>query len=90
MRTLLFILGGFVLLAVCLAAGKSMAGGFGDGMRMSLIAFAALWFVVAAVNMWIGIAKAGYSFGEELPIFLLIYLLPLAGAAFVVVKWKLF
>ena len=90
MRTLLFILGGFVLLAVCLAAGKSMAGGFGDGMRMSLVAFAALWFVVAAANMWIGIHKGGYSFGEELPIFLLIYLPPLAGAAFVVVKWKLF
>jgi len=90
MRTLLFILGGFALLAACLAAGKSMAGGFGEGMRMSIVVFAVLWFVIAAANMWIGIAKAGYSFGEELPIFLLIYLLPLAGAAFVVVKWKLF
>ncbi|MBO9514719.1 MAG: hypothetical protein J7549_11430 [Variovorax sp.] len=90
MRTLLFILGGFVLLAVCLGLGKSMAGSFGDGMRVAVIAFAALWFVIAAVNMWMGIAKAGYSFGEELPIFLLIYLLPLAGAAFVVLKWKLF
>ena len=90
MRTLLFILGGFVLLAACLGVGKSMAGGFGEGMRMSIIAFAALWFVIAAANMWIGIVKAGYSFGDELPIFLLIYLLPLAGAAFVVIKWKLF
>jgi len=90
MRTLLFILGGFALLAVCLGLGKSLSGGFGDGMRMSIIAFAAIWFVVAAVNMWLGVSKAGYSFGEELPIFLLIYLLPLAGAAFVVLKWKLF
>ena len=90
MRTLLFILGGFVLLAACLGLGKSMAGGMGEGMRMSIIVFAILWFVIAAANMWFGIAKAGYSFGEELPIFLLIYLLPLAGAAFVVVKWKLF
>lgn len=90
MRTLLFILGGFVLLAACLGLGKSLSGGFGDGMRMSIIAFAAIWFVIAAVNMWLGVSKAGYSFGEELPIFLLIFLLPLAGAAFVVVKWKLF
>ena len=52
-----------------------------------------LWVVrpgLSQLYMWIGIVKAGYSFGDELPIFLLIYLLPLAGAAFVVVKWKLF
>ena len=36
--------------------------------------------------MWIGISQAGYSFKKELPIFLLIYLLPVAVA--VLVKWK--
>ena len=36
--------------------------------------------------MWIGVAKAGYSINEELPIFLLIFGLPAAAA--VVLKWK--
>ena len=42
--------------------------------------------MLAAANMWIGVSQAGYSFKEELPIFLLIYLLPVAVA--VLVKWK--
>jgi hypothetical protein len=49
--------------------------------------FVVLWFIAAGVNMWIGVAKAGYSFMEELPIFLVIFLVPAAVA--VAVKWKL-
>lgn len=48
--------------------------------------FVVIWFVAAAVNMWIGVSQAGYSFQKELPIFLLIFLLPVAVA--VAVKWK--
>ena len=48
--------------------------------------FMTIWFVVAAVNMWIGITRAGYSFTEEFPLFLLIFLLPAAAA--VLIKWK--
>ena len=44
------------------------------------------WFMVAAVNMWIRVARAGYSFTEELPIFLLIFLVPTAAA--ISIKWK--
>ena len=40
----------------------------------------------AAANTWIGVPQAGYSFGEEFPIFLLIFLLPSAVAMFI--KWK--
>jgi hypothetical protein len=36
--------------------------------------------------MWLGVSQAGYSFQEELPILLLIFLLPVAVA--VVVNWK--
>jgi hypothetical protein len=49
--------------------------------------FSTIGFVVAAVKMWIGVAQAGYSFAEELPIFLLIFLVP---AAAIVIKWKFF
>jgi hypothetical protein len=36
--------------------------------------------------MWVGVAKAGYSVGEELPIFLLIFGLPALAA--ILLKWK--
>jgi hypothetical protein len=45
-----------------------------------------VWLAVAAVNMWAGVAKAGYSVADELPIFLLIFALP-AGLA-VLLKWR--
>jgi hypothetical protein len=37
--------------------------------------------------MWIGVSRAGYSVAEELPIFLLIFALPAAGAG--LAWWKL-
>jgi len=43
--------------------------------------------LVAAVNMWLGVSRAGYSVREELPIFLLIFGLPAAAA--VLMNWKL-
>jgi hypothetical protein len=46
------------------------------------------WFVVAAVNMWIGVARAGYSFTGEPPIFRLPFLLP--TVATIVIKWEFF
>jgi hypothetical protein len=54
--------------------------------RKNFFTFIGIWFMAAAVNMWIGVSQVGYSFKEELPIFLLIFLLPAAVAA--VVKWK--
>ena len=88
MRTLIVIACGFVLLAACLGAAKLLTNGLADAMRTATIAFLALWFVIAAVNMWIGVAKAGYSVAEELPIFLLIFGLPAIAA--VLLKWKVF
>ncbi|MGK6309644.1 hypothetical protein [Variovorax sp. DT-64] len=86
MRTLIFIIAGFVLLAACLGAAKLVSGGAAHATRTAILAFTALWFVVAGANMWVGVAKAGYSVGEELPIFLLIFGLP--AVAGVLLKWK--
>jgi hypothetical protein len=36
--------------------------------------------------MWMGVAKAGYSFMEELPIFLVIFGVPAGAAGFL--WWK--
>ena len=49
-------------------------------------AFIALWFVAAAVNLWLGVSRAGYTVMEELPIFLAIFAVPAAAAGFV--WWK--
>jgi len=80
MRTLLFLLGGLLLLAAFLLLAKLFSIGFADATRWATIAYIALWFVIAVANMWIGVARAGYSITEELPIFLLIFGLPAAGA----------
>jgi len=49
-------------------------------------AFVVLWFLLAGLNMWTGVAKAGYSVAEELPIFAAIFLVPAAVA--ILLKWK--
>jgi hypothetical protein len=54
---------------------------------VAFVGFVVLWFAVAAFNMWVGVAKAGYSVGEELPIFLLLFGVPAVLAA--LVRWKL-
>ena len=86
MRTLIIVLGGFVLWAVCLAVAKLFGSASPTSMAHATKAFVVIWFLIAAGNMWIGVTQAGYSFKEELPIFLLIFLLPVATAVFV--KWK--
>lgn len=86
MRTVIIILGGFVLWVACLGVAKLVASSNASSITIATAAFVIIWFVAAAANMWVGVSQAGYSFREELPIFLLIFLLPSAAA--IVVKWK--
>ena len=86
MRTLMIIVGGFVLWGASLGLARFAGGAEASASWTATVAFAVLWFVLAAANMWIGISQAGYSFKEELPIFLFIYSLPVAVA--VLFKWK--
>ena len=86
MRTLTIILGGFALLALCIGAAKLLGRGAAAPIGPALTVFVALWLLVAGANMWIGVARAGYSVREELPIFLLIFLLPASAAA--IVWWR--
>jgi hypothetical protein len=86
MRTLIILLGGLVLWAAFLGIAKLVSGGSPSSMTTATTAFVGIWFVAAASNMWIGVSQAGYSFKEELPIFLLIFLLPVTVA--VLARWK--
>ena len=86
MRTALFLVAGFLLLAASLLLGRLFAANYPGATVVATIAFVVLWLVIAGANMWVGVARAGYSVTEELPIFLLIFGLPAALA--VLLKWK--
>ncbi len=86
MRTLLFLVSGFLLLASILLLGRLFSSNYPNATLVATSAYVALWLLVAGANMWVGVSKAGYSAAEELPIFLLIFGLPAAAA--VVLKWK--
>lgn len=85
MRTALIILGGVVAWGVFAAAAKA-APNPAKAIGTATFAFVGAWFVVAAINMYFGVARAGYTFREELPIFLLIWLVP-AMVAVVGLRW---
>jgi apolipoprotein N-acyltransferase len=82
MRTVVIILIGLGLLAAWLLVARSVSRGRAETVRTAVLAFIAVWFVAAAVNLWIGVSQAGYSFLEELPIFLVICGIPAALAVF--------
>lgn len=82
MRTLIIIVGGFILWGACIGAARLLD----VSTKTATLVFAVLWFALAAANLWIGVSQAGYTFREELPIFLLIFGLPVAVA--ILVKWK--
>jgi hypothetical protein len=56
-------------------------------MALAAKAFVPAWLLVAAVNMWVGVAHAGYSAREEFPILLLVFAVPAVVAGFAV--WRL-
>ncbi|MBO6850738.1 MAG: hypothetical protein JJ867_09785 [Marinobacter sp.] len=83
MRTVFVIVGGIVLWAVI----TGLARLFNDQASRSWTPvgiFAAVWLAITSWNIWVGVTQAGYTFMQELPIFLVTYLLPLTVA--VVVK----
>lgn len=88
MRTVLFLVAGILLLAGVLLLGKLFSANYPGATLAATLAFVALWLAVSGVNMWIGVAKAGYSVAEELPIFLFIFGLPALAA--ILLKWKVF
>ncbi|MDP9202058.1 MAG: hypothetical protein M3P26_09060 [Gemmatimonadota bacterium] len=81
MHTVKVIAAGFLLLALCLVAGRLIGGaGHPSLLARSALVFVALWFVGAGINMWIGVSRAGYSVKEETPFFFVVFLIPTAVA----------
>ena len=85
MRTVVIILSGLAILGLSALAGWRLGGG-AQSMVMATKIFIPVWLVVAAINMWIGVSRAGYSVAEEFPIFSVIFIVPAAVAVFI--WWK--
>jgi hypothetical protein len=86
MRTGLFLLSGFLFLAGSMIVGKLFSSNYPAATTAATLLFLVTWLAIAAANMWVGVAKAGYSVSVELPIFALIFAVPAAAA--VLVRWK--
>lgn len=83
-HTLKVIVGGFVLLAVCLAIGRFLGVATpATGLATAAKVFIPLWLIAAGINMWLGVAKAGYSVADEAPIFFVVFAVPVAVALLV-------
>lgn len=80
------ILGGVALLAVFVLFGW-LWGASAAGMALAAKAFVPAWLAVALVNMWVGVAHAGYSVRQELPILVIVFAVPAALA--VAAAWQL-
>ena len=85
MRTIAIIVGGLLLFGVSALVASRIGGGT-PSIVVAAKAFIPIWLIVALVNMWMGVARAGYSVAEETPIFVAIFAIPAAVAAFV--WWK--
>jgi hypothetical protein len=88
MRTLLFLLAGFLLLAACMLLGRLFSSNYPGATYAATLTFVVLWLAISTANLWVGVAKAGYTLTEELPIFLFIFGVPTIAAIFL--KWRVF
>jgi hypothetical protein len=71
MHTILIIGGGLVLLA-----GMSIAGRIIGQPPAALKLFLLIWLIATAVNLWLGVTRAGYTVMEELPITAAVFGIP--------------
>lgn len=86
MHTIKVLAVGLALLAICVLAGRSL-GSPGAGPSLGAKVFIPLWLVGAAINMWIGVSRAGYSVADEAPVFLMVFGIPAAVALLVI--WRM-
>ena len=86
MRTAIIILSGLVIWAIGVAMARHFGKAGGTAVADATLAFITFWLLATATNLWVGVAQAGYSLREELPIAVLIFGGPATVAA--ITKWK--
>lgn len=77
------VMGAGVLLLVVFVLFGWLWGASIAGMALAAKAFVPMWFLLACLNMWVGVTHAGYTVRDELPILLLVFAVPaiVAGVA---------
>ena len=85
MHTAIVIGIGFVVLAACLVVGRAVGGA--TAVATAALVFLPIWLLGAAVNMAIGVRRAGYTVAEEAPVFLIVFAVPALLALFL--RWRL-
>ena len=86
MHVAMVIGGGSVLLGLFLLFGW-LWGAAAFAMGLGARAFIPVWLIIALVNMWVGVTRAGYSAREELPIMIIVFAVPAAIA--LAAAWRL-
>ena len=84
MHTLRIILGGFLLLGVCLLLGRWI-GGAAAVVGVAINCFLVLWLTATLINMWVGVSK-GYSIKDEAPVALLVFAVPAISS--ILIWWR--
>lgn len=84
MRTLLFLLSGFLLASGCYLLIRLFTPDYPPAQAIITRGFAVLWCLITAVNMVTGVIKIGYGWGEELTIFVAIFALPVVSLLWLV------
>lgn len=82
MHTLIVIVIGFAMLAITVFA--SHWGG--ASVAAAALVFIPVWFLLALLNLWIGVSKAAYSVVEEIPVLLVVFAIPAVAAA--LISWR--
>jgi hypothetical protein len=80
MHTIKVIGLGFALLGLLLFLAPRLSVSARQPIPYAIKLFLPLWLVGALINLWIGVARAGYTVMEEAPIFLLVFGVPAIAA----------
>jgi hypothetical protein len=85
MHMLMVMLAGLLLLSVFLLFGW-LWGHSLAGVATGAKAFVPAWLIVASLNLWVGVSRAGYTVMQELPILVANFAVPAAIA--VLAAWQ--
>ena len=85
MHTVVVVGVGLGLLGLTLLIGRLWGGA--AGIATASLGFLPLWFVGAAINLYWGVKRAGYSLSDEAPIFVLVFTVPAVLA--LLIWWRL-
>jgi hypothetical protein len=86
MHMMMVIGGGIVLLGVFVLFGW-LWGASLAGMALGAKVFVPAWLAVSVANLWVGVTHAGYTVRQELPILLIVFLVPAVVAG--IAAWQL-